>query len=127
MRSERTPSDGDMAATGVTAYTVSLHDGGRANGVANILATLLTLLEQNFERFPSRIDVARGMRWQVMSAASGVKRTLLARTFPSSAEDLLAESGAALRLDGVDRRSRPVVGAWSVIDVTTDRSWPQRM
>ena len=37
-------------------YAVSLYDGEDANGVADIVGMLL---EQNFENFPSRIDVAR--------------------------------------------------------------------
>lgn len=37
-------------------YPVNLHDGDEANGIANILATLLG---QNFENYPNRIKVAR--------------------------------------------------------------------
>jgi hypothetical protein len=45
-----------MATTDNALYPVSLRDGDDANGVANILATLL---EQNFERCPGRVGVAR--------------------------------------------------------------------
>lgn len=37
-------------------YPVTLHDGDDANGIANILATLLG---QNFENYPNRIKAAR--------------------------------------------------------------------
>lgn len=39
-------------------YSVELADGDEANGVASILCTLL---QQNFEKFPERVDIARHM------------------------------------------------------------------
>jgi hypothetical protein len=46
----------NMTVTEPAAYVVSLHDGDDANGVANIVGTLLG---ENFENFPSRITFAR--------------------------------------------------------------------
>lgn len=40
------------------AYPVRLYDGDDANGVASILGTLL---QQNFDNFPSRVKIARRM------------------------------------------------------------------
>jgi hypothetical protein len=42
--------------TSTIEYPVNLHDGDDANGIANILATLLG---QNLQNFPSRIKVAQ--------------------------------------------------------------------
>ncbi len=47
-----------MVTTDKTTYRVSAYDGDKANGVANILATLL---QQNFEKSPSRVNIARRM------------------------------------------------------------------
>lgn len=45
-------------STSLHAYTTEMYDGDDANGVANILATLLA---QNFENFPKRVKIARRM------------------------------------------------------------------
>lgn len=45
-----------MTFNTIEKYPVSLHDPEDANGVATIVGTLL---DQNFETFPSRIKVAR--------------------------------------------------------------------
>lgn len=42
----------------VTVYPFALYDGAEANGVANILATLL---QQNLQNFPERVSIARRM------------------------------------------------------------------
>jgi hypothetical protein len=48
-----------MTSTQTNSYPVTLNDGDDANGIANILCTLL---QQNFESFPSRVKVARRVR-----------------------------------------------------------------
>jgi hypothetical protein len=48
-----------LTSTEETAYPVLLNDGDDANGIANILCTLL---QQNFENFPHRVRIARRMR-----------------------------------------------------------------
>jgi len=45
-----------MSTVVTPSYPVTLNEGDDANGIAGIIATLL---EQNFENVPSRIDLAR--------------------------------------------------------------------
>ena len=45
-----------MSSVDSPSYHITLYDGPDANGIADIIATLLG---QNFENFPSRIDLAR--------------------------------------------------------------------
>lgn len=47
-----------MTSADTVQYHVSLYDGDNANGVANIVATLLT---QNLENFTARVKIARRM------------------------------------------------------------------
>lgn len=45
-----------MTTDAPARYPVTLYDGPEANGVATIVGTLLS---QNFERFPDRVNIAR--------------------------------------------------------------------
>jgi hypothetical protein len=53
-------------------YPVNLDDGAEANGIAAVVATLLT---QNFETFPARITLARKLTRPVSLSSSDIDST----------------------------------------------------
>ncbi|EHB56190.1 hypothetical protein MycrhDRAFT_3384 [Mycolicibacterium rhodesiae JS60] len=53
-------------------YPVNLDDGAEANGIAGVVATLLT---QNFETFPERIRLARSLTRPVSVSGSDIDST----------------------------------------------------
>jgi hypothetical protein len=53
-------------------YPVNLDDGAEANGIAGVVATLLT---QNFETFPERISLARRLTRPVSVSGSDIDST----------------------------------------------------
>jgi hypothetical protein len=53
-------------------YPVTLDDGDDANGIAGVIATLLT---QNFETFPTRIKLARGLSRLITISGSDIDST----------------------------------------------------
>jgi hypothetical protein len=53
-------------------YPVTLDDGSDANGIAGVVATLLT---QNFETFPTRIPVARKLTRPITISGTDIDST----------------------------------------------------
>lgn len=53
-------------------YPVNLEDGPDANGIASVVATLLT---QNFETFPTRIKLARSLTRPITISGSDIDST----------------------------------------------------
>ncbi|WAM19737.1 hypothetical protein [Rhodococcus sp. JS3073] len=67
-----------MTTVHSTTYTLSLYDGDDANGVASILSTLL---EQNLQNHPERVDLARtfGRPVAVFSTDTNAAATIIFR------------------------------------------------
>lgn len=61
-----------MSQPATRDYPVNLNDGPDANGIAGVVATLLT---QNFETFPARIQLARTLTRPVTIRASDIDST----------------------------------------------------
>jgi hypothetical protein len=53
-------------------YPVTLNDGPDANGIAGVVATLLT---QNFETFPTRIELARKLTRPITLSGTDIDST----------------------------------------------------
>jgi hypothetical protein len=61
-----------MSQPAARDYPVNLDDGPDANGIAGVIATLLT---QNFENFPGRIQLARKLTRPVTITGSDIDST----------------------------------------------------
>lgn len=61
-----------MAHPAAPDYAVTLDDGPDANGIAGVVATLLT---QNFETFPDRVPLARKLTRPVTISGSDIDST----------------------------------------------------
>lgn len=61
-----------MSQPATRDYPVNLNDGPDANGIAGVIATLLT---QNFENFPGRIQLARKLTRPVTITGSDIDST----------------------------------------------------
>lgn len=61
-----------MAHPATREYAVTLDDGPDANGIAGVVATLLT---QNFEAFPTRVRLARKLKRPVTISGSDIDST----------------------------------------------------
>lgn len=61
-----------MAHPATRDYAVTLGDGPDANGIAGVVATLLT---QNFEAFPARVRLARKLKRPVTISGSDLDST----------------------------------------------------
>lgn len=61
-----------MAHTDSAAYQVNLGDGADANGIASVVATLLS---QNLEAFPARVQLARRLHRPVTISGTDIDST----------------------------------------------------
>jgi hypothetical protein len=62
-------------------YPVNIDDGAEANGIAGVVATLLT---QNFETFPERVKLARMLTRPVSVSGSDIDSTCTISCGPSA-------------------------------------------
>lgn len=88
-------------------YRVTLYDEDEANGVANILRTLL---EQNFEAHPERVAIARRIRRPV---------AVFSTDTDSSATVIFGKRGAIVCNDVTNA---PAVVVWATVDQVIDVS-----
>jgi hypothetical protein len=61
-----------MSHPAIHDYPVTLNEGADANGIAGVIATLLT---QNFETFPTRIELARKLTRPITITGSDIAST----------------------------------------------------
>ena len=71
-----------MSQPATRDYPVNLSDESDANGIAGVVATLLT---QNFETFPTRIELARKLTRPITISGSDIESTCTIRCGPRHA------------------------------------------